>query len=126
MKKLITAIVVSAFAFIGTAVNADARPWYERGHPSPNYSNGYHHNGYHQQRVTYTQRYIAGYDYHGRPIYRFRTVVASGNSHQNHCDTGYSNGYNRGHYTSRGNYGHHNRYGNHRSSGGRVSFSFRR
>lgn len=124
MKKLITAIAVSAFAFIGTAVNADARPYGGHGYHAPattTYVSGYRHG-----RPVYTQKIFAGYDCNGRPIFRYRTVAAPSRGRA-HCDTGYSRrgysgyndrGYRRGHSRSH--------YGNHRSSGARVSFSFGR
>jgi len=116
MKKLITAIAVSAFAFIGTAVDAEARPYGGRGYDrsaSYTYVSGYRHG-----RPVYTQRYIAGYDCHGHPIYRYRTVVSSGGNHRSHCDNGYRRGY------SRSNYNNYNRYDDRRRSGTRVSFSY--
>lgn len=124
MKKLITAIAVSAFAFIGTAVNADARP-YHGGHgynapASTTYVSGYRHG-----RPVYTQKYYVGRDCNGRPIFRYRTVVAPSRGYNNgHCNTGYNRGgyrgYNRSSHTS------YNRYDGRRSSGARVSFSFGR
>ncbi len=113
MKKLITAIAIGALTFAGTAIKAEARPWYERGQPGPNYGNNYS-----QGCSTYTERYIAGYDYHGHPIYRYRTVsVPSRNQYSNH-DRGYDRGYSRDYQNSH--------YDNRRSSGASVNFSFGR
>jgi len=116
MKKLITTLVVSAFALFGTAVESHARPH----HGDRGYSQSSSHvyvSGYRHGRPVYTQRYVAGYDCNGYPVYRYRTVSASRRGHRDHCNTGYNRGY------SRSNYSH---YDNHRRSGTRVSFSYRR
>jgi len=114
MKKLITAIAVSAFAFIGTAVDADARPGYGgQGYSAP--ASQIYVSGYHHGRPIYTEKIYVGRDRYGRPVFRYRTVSAPsrggyGGGHD-HCDSDYgrrSGGY----------------YDNRRSSGSRVSFSF--
>lgn len=118
MKKLIAIIAVSAFTFIGSAVDSEARP--HRG------DRGYHQSsshvyvsGYRHGRPVYTQRYIAGYDCYGRPIYRYRTVAAPHRGYRDrHCDSGYSD---RRHHR-----GYSRHYDNRRSSGTRVSFSYSR
>lgn len=111
MKKLITAMIIGAFAFVGTASHVEARPYWERGLSSPN-STGYA-NGYRYDRPVYTERIFIGYDCYGRPKYAYRTYSAPVRSYPQHCDTRYS--------------GHHGGYyDNHRSSGASVSFSFGR
>lgn len=112
MKKLITIIAVSAFTFIGTAVDAEARHG-DRGYDR---SSGHAYvSGYRHGRPVYTQKIFVGYDCNGRPIFRYRTVAAPHRGYRDHCDSGYRGGYDRGHYRH---------YGNRRSSGARVSFSF--
>ncbi|MGJ8633299.1 MAG: hypothetical protein ACSHX7_05205 [Luteolibacter sp.] len=74
MKKLITTIAVSAFALIGTAVQAEARP---------QHGNGYHQgsskvyvSGYRHGRPVYTQKVYVGRYKCGTPRYEYRTVAA--------------------------------------------------
>ncbi|MFK7850267.1 MAG: hypothetical protein AB8D78_04745 [Akkermansiaceae bacterium] len=116
MKKIITAIVISAFAFIGTSISSEARPWYERGDASPCASERVYRGQSHYVPRTYTQKYVSGYDCHGRPIYRYRTV-RSNNYRSGNCNTGYRTNYQRG-YTR--NYGQHSR-----RYGSRSGFSIR-
>lgn len=100
MKKLITIIAVGVFGFIGTAVDADARPRCGSGYSAPQstiYVSGYRHG-----RAVYTEKYFVGYDRWGHPVFRYRTVAAPRNQH---CGPT--------HYAPRGNQG-------------RVSYSFRR
>lgn len=125
MKKLITIIAVSAFTFIGTAVDSEARPYGGRGYERS--SSHVYVSGYRHGRPIYTERYVAGYDCHGHPIYRYRTVSAPSRGyggHRGHCDSGYNRGYSHRDYRS--DRRHHGHYGNRRSSGTRVSFSFGR
>ena len=116
MKKLITAIAVSAFAFIGTTIDAEARPHHGGdGYNTPAsiiYVSGYHHG-----RPIYTQKYFVGYDRCDRPVYRYRTVSAPSRGYGGYSDSCDNRGYNRGGYS---------RYDERRSSGTRVSFSFGR
>ena len=120
MKKLIATIAISAFAFIGTAVESDARP-HRGGYGHHDQSSQIYVSGYRHGRPVYTQKIFVGYDCYNRPVYRYRTVAAPRrhyDNHSSHCDTGYGRGgYNRGGYSN---------YDNHRSSGARVSFSFGR
>ena len=110
MKKLITTIAVSAFAFIGTAVESDARPnrggYGHQSQASQVYVSGYRHG-----RPIYTQKVFVGYDRFNRPVYQYRTVSAPrrgyGRGH-NHCEPAYGN------------------YGRDRRSGASVSFTYRR
>lgn len=113
MKKLITAIAIGAFAFAGTATQADARPYGGGGYHAPQttvYVSGYRHG-----RPVYTEKYFVGYDRHGHPRFAYRTVAVPVRHHYpQHCDTGYSrygNHYDRGYYDRR-------------RSGTSVSFSF--
>jgi hypothetical protein len=115
MKKLLTLIAAGAFAFIGTATEAEARHYESQGYnnaQSTVYVSGYHHG-----RPIYTQRYFVGHDRYGRPVFRYRTVSAPHyRSHQSYCAPSYRNtSYSRHHYDNRR---HH--------SGTRVSFSFSR
>ncbi len=123
MKKLISAIAIGAFAFAGTATQAEARPHGGYGHHAPQSS--VYVSGYRYGRPVYTERYFVGYDCHGHPRFAYRTVSAPRSRHYGpqHCDTGYSrysghHGYGGGHH---GGY-----YDNHRRSGASVSFSFGR
>ena len=111
MKKLITAIAIGAFAFAGTAVQADARPHGGRGYHAP--ASTVYVSGYRHGRPVYTEKYFIGYDRYGRPRFAYRTVVAPRRHHVQHCDVPYSR-YDRGYY------------GNRRRSGASVSFHFGR
>ena len=118
MKKLITTIAVSAFAFFGTAVESDARP-HRGGYGHQSQSSQVYVSGYRHGRPVYTQKIFVGYDHCNRPVYQYRTVSAPSRRHggqHGHCDTGYS----------RGGYSSYNGYGGRRSSGSSVSFTFRR
>jgi hypothetical protein len=117
MKKLITAIAIGAFAFAGTAIHADARPYGDRGYNAP--QSTVYVSGYRYGRPVYTEKYFIGYDRCGNPRFAYRTVSAPGRHHQQHCDTRYS-GYGDSHSYNRGN------YDNRRRSGTGVSFSFSR
>ncbi|MDP4781345.1 MAG: hypothetical protein NWR03_07440 [Akkermansiaceae bacterium] len=114
MKKLFTAIAITAFAFVGTSVNADARPGDGRGYSQP--ASTIYVSGYRYCRPVYTQKYFIGYDHCGNPRWGYRTVSAP--SHQSRGSSCGSNYDNRG-YQSRG-------YDNHRSSGASVQFRFGR
>jgi len=111
MKKLITTIAVSAFAFFGTAVESDARPYGGGyGHQAP--QSQIYVSGYRYGRPVYTQKIFVGYDRYHRPIYQYRTVSAPRRhygGHHNQCETGYGGG-----------------YGGHRRSGSSISFNFSR
>ncbi|MFD2255147.1 hypothetical protein ACFSSA_00535 [Luteolibacter algae] len=104
MKKLITTLAVGAFAFVGTAVEADARP--HRSHHVP--ASQVYISGYHHGRPIYTEKYFIGYDCHGHPRYGYRTVSAPRRGYDR-CGTDYHRG-----------------GGGYRSSGTRVSISFGR
>ncbi len=110
MKKLITTIAIGAFAFIGTAVESDARPnrggYGNQAPASQIYVSGYRHG-----RPVYTQKVFVGYDRFRRPVYQYRTVSAPRRGHQR----GYDNC----------NAGYNPRYDGRRSSGSSVSFTFR-
>ncbi len=104
MKKLLATLAVGAFAFIGTASQADAEHYgygggYDRGYDrncDSGYGrrpdNGYHHrrppanhiyiSSYRHGRPVYTEKYFVGWDDCGRPRFAYRTVVGQG-----HCDT---------------------------------------
>jgi hypothetical protein len=120
MKKLITAIAIGAFAFVGTALESEARPYGGRGYQTP--ASTIYVSGYHHGRPIYTQKYFIGYDSCGRPRFGYRTVSAPVRHYQQpHCDTRYSgHSYNQG-YSQRSGY-----YDDRRRSGASVSFSFRR
>jgi hypothetical protein len=93
MKKIITIIAVGVFGFIGTTVDADARPRCGNGYSAPQstiYVSGYRHG-----RAVYTEKYFVGYDCWGRPVFRYRTVVAP--QHNQNCRPT--------HYAPRGSYG---------------------
>ena len=66
MKTVITSLVIGALAWIGTAPAADARPRHS-GHV---YISGYLPCG----TPVYRERYFAGYDCYGRPIWKTRVV----------------------------------------------------
>ena len=118
MKKLITAIAIGAFAFAGTAVQADARPHGGRGYHAP--ASTVYVSGYRHGRPVYTEKYFVGYDRYGHPRFAYRTVAAPRHrNHAPHCDTRYSR-YGRGHDYHRGH------YDNRRRSGASVSFHFGR
>jgi hypothetical protein len=115
MKKLITAIAIGAFAFVGTAVQADARPYGGHGYdvpPSTIYVSGYRHG-----RPIYTQKYFIGYDSCGRPRFGYRMVSTPSRGYSeyggSHCDNRRPTQYG-GRYDSRS------------GPGASVSFSFRR
>jgi len=117
MKKLITAIAIGAFTFAGTAINADARHYGDRGYNVP--ASTVYVSGYRYGRPVYTERYFVGYDQCGNPRFAYRTVSPPARHYQERCETrhsdyGYYRGYDRGYYDNR------------RSSGTRVSFSFGR
>jgi hypothetical protein len=124
MKKLITAIAIGAFAFVGTANNAEARPYWERGQSSPSsttYVSGYRHG-----QPIYTERIFVGYDHCGNPRYTYRTIStpSRGGYGGDRCDSrsgGYGGHGNRNSGNSRSSY-----YNNGGRSGSSVSFSFRR
>ncbi|MGJ8644654.1 MAG: hypothetical protein ACSHX9_14690 [Luteolibacter sp.] len=118
MKKLFTAIAITAFAFVGTSVNADAQSRHG-GYSQPSsttYVSGYRHG-----RPVYTQKYFIGYDRCGTPRWGYRTVSAP--SYQNRgssCDSrSSSRGYSNRGYSNRG-------YDSRRSSGASVNFRFGR
>ncbi|WP_411827143.1 hypothetical protein [Luteolibacter sp. AS25] len=113
MKKLITIIAAGAFAFVGTTINADARPNGGKSvqHQSTTYVSGYRHG-----RPVYTQKIFVGYDRHGHPRFEYRTVSAP----SRHVQSSY-----RGHQVACPPV-HRNSYDDRRSSGARVSFSFGR
>lgn len=115
MKKLIATIAVSAFAFLGTAVESDARPQYG-GYGHQSQSSQVYVSGYRHGRPVYTQKVFVGYDRRHRPVYQYRTVSAP--------SRGYG-GYHGGHH-DQCNTGYNNNYGGYRSSGSSVSFTFRR
>ncbi|MEP2776119.1 MAG: hypothetical protein ABJQ29_00410 [Luteolibacter sp.] len=109
MKKLFTAIAITAFAFVGTSVSAEARPHGGRGYSQP--ASTVYISGYRYGRPVYTQKYFIGYDRCGAPIWGYRTVSAPSRSHgHDHCDSRYDN----------------RRYDDRRSSGASVSFRFGR
>jgi hypothetical protein len=109
MKKLFTLIAASAFAFLGTTVESEARPHHGYHKPASTvFISGYRHG-----RPVYTEKYFVGYDRWGRPVFNYRTVKAKHvykapryHAHQPVC---------RPHYNS----GHH-------ASGPRVTISFGR
>lgn len=117
MKKLIAAIVISAFAFLGTAATSEARPYEGRGYHAP--ANTIYVSGYRHGRPVYTEKYFIGHDCYGRPRFAHRTVHTP-----------------RGHYSSPcpppryvapcppPRYSDHHGYHGH--SGSSVSFTFRR
>lgn len=111
MKKLITAIAIGAFAFAGTAIQADARPHGGRGYHAP--ASTVYVSGYRHGRPVYTEKYFVGYDRHGRPRFAYRTVGAPRRHHVQHCEVPAR--YGRGH-------DHYDR----RRSGASVSFHFGR
>jgi hypothetical protein len=120
MKKLFTAIAITAFTFVGTSVNADARPHRDYSHNGHNghYSRGYNQpastiyiSGYRHGRPVYTQKYFIGYDRCGTPRWGYRTVSAP-----NYRNRGNSCG------TPQRNLSH----GKFRSAGSSVHFRFGR
>jgi hypothetical protein len=119
MKKLITAIAIGAFAFVGTALESDARPYGGRGYQAP--ASTIYVSGYHHGRPVYTQKYFIGYDSCGRPRFGYRTVSAPSRGYSghggSHCDTRYDN---------RQPVRHGGYYDSRSRSGASVSFSFRR
>lgn len=118
MKKLITAIAIGAFAFVGTAVEADARPNGGRGYNAP--ASTVYVSGYRYGRPVYTEKYFIGYDRCGTPRFAYRTVYAPsrgyGGHGGSHCDNRYDSRSRQygGHYDSRSR------------SGASVSFTYRR
>ena len=123
MKKLITAIALSVFAFAGTAIHADAHCDGGDGYNVP--ARSVYVSGYRYGRPVYTERYFVGYDEFGNPRFAYRTISEPVRSYPQHCDSHYSD-----YGNSRGNpsYGGYNSgyYEDRRSSGVRVSFSFGR
>lgn len=91
MKKIITMIAVGAFAFIGTAVESDARPRGGHGYNVP--QSTIYVSGYRYGRAIYTEKYFVGHDCYGRPVFRYRTVAAP---RQNYCAPSH-HGYGRSH-----------------------------
>ena len=118
MKKQIIAIAIGAFALVGTATIADARPGCGRGYSAP--ANTIYVSGYQHGRPVYTEKIFVGYDCHGHPRFTYRQVYAQARQHSQPCRPshgGYhNNGYQNGGYPQ-------NRHGR---SGGSVSFAFRR
>lgn len=110
MKKLITAIAIGAFAFIGTAATSDARPCGGRGYSTP--ANTIYVSGYCHGQPVYTEKIFVGYDCHGHPMFTYRTVYAPARQYSPPCRPTYSSYQNSGYRQS--------------YSGGSISFTFRR
>lgn len=115
MKKLFTAIAITAFTFVGTSIQAEAGGGYRKAsytQPSSTiYISGYRHG-----RPVYTQKYFIGYDRCGTPRWGYRTVSAPSHNQR-------GNSFGGGHNDRRhGNHGYDNR----RSSGSGVHFRFGR
>jgi len=70
MKTIITAIAAT-LTFLGTIPTAEATPYRGRVQSSV-YISGYRSCG----TPIYTERYLVGYDCHGHPIWKYRTVRA--------------------------------------------------
>ena len=118
MKKLITAIAIGAFAFVGTATTSEARPYGGRGYSAP--ASTIYVSGYRYGRPVYTEKYFIGYDCYGRPKFAYRTVSAPHRGgYGGHCAPEPPR---HGYHGQHGGYqgGHHGR------SGSSVSFTFRR
>jgi hypothetical protein len=92
MKKLLTTLIIGAFAFVGTAPEADARSGrgydrgYERGHHGGHHPHGYRSHkrapsnhiyisSYRHGRPIFTERHFVGWDRFGRPLFAYRTVA---------------------------------------------------
>jgi hypothetical protein len=116
MKKLLTLITASAFMFLGTTLETEARP--HHGYQAP--SSTVYVSGYRYGRPIYTEKYLVGYDHCGRPVYKYRTFqprVSHAAPSHSQCQPAYPSRYSSSQYRNpRGGY----------SSGTRVTFSFGR
>lgn len=84
MKKLFTAIAITAIAFLGTSLHADAggHGSYHSGQKFSHSSGKIYVSGYSHGRAVYTQKYVIGYDRYGNPRFGYRKV--SGPSFKSH------------------------------------------
>ncbi len=116
MKKLITAIAIGAFAFVGTTATSEARPYGGRGYSTP--ASTIYVSGYRYGHPVYTEKYFIGYDCYGRPKFGYRTVSAPRRHYTASCPPPrYVAPCPPPRYSSHWQHGH---------SGNSVSFTFRR
>jgi len=83
MKNLLLTIAISAFAFIGTAVESEARP-YRGGHGHEVTSSHTYVSGHRHGRPVYTKKIFVGYDRFDRPVYKYKTVAGPRRGHHHH------------------------------------------
>ena len=119
MKKLITAIAIGVFAFVGTASTSEASPYGGRGYHTP--ANTIYVSGYRYGRPVYTEKIFVGYDRCGRPRFTYRTVSAPRRHYAAPCPPP--------RYVAPcppPRYSGHGYHGSRGYSGSSVSFTFRR
>lgn len=125
MKKLITAIAIGAFAFVGTAATSEARPNGGRGYSAP--ASSVYVSGYRHGRPVYTEKYFIGYDRYGRANFGYRTVSAPRRHYTAPCPPPrYVAPCPPPRYSRHSHHGYHGRHNYHGRSGSSVSFTFRR